>query len=51
MAHLFRKRFSFVVVPNRQSLTDRLWKKLGPSRNLSSLGVIYHLGWDEDFYA
>jgi len=40
---ILRKRFSFVVVPNRQSLTDRLWKKLGPSRNLSSLGVIYHL--------
>jgi len=40
---VLRKRFSFVVVPNRQSLTGRLWKKLGVSKPLTSLGVIYHI--------
>ena len=39
---VLRKRFSFIIY-KKQSLTDRLWKKLGPVNPQTSLGVVYHL--------
>ena len=39
---VLRKRFSLIIY-KKQSLTDRIWKKLGPVNPQTFLGVVYHL--------